>query len=112
VLVAGFSLCAVFSMVAGALSDPLPATVCLLLASIALCTVDGTGNVFFLRAVRPLQRTEMTAIFQTFRDVGQAIPQLMFDGLLIYASVGSVFIISAIGMLELACVSRYVPRGM
>ena len=108
----GFGLCAVFSALAGILTTPLLAIICLLLASNVLGALDGVGNAFFLRAVRPLQRVQMAAVFQTFRDVGTAGPQLAFAGILIYGGIGSVFVVSAIGMVSLASLSRYLPRKM
>lgn len=111
-LIVGYGLCAIFSALAGFIASPFVAIVCLVLASFGLGALDGVGNSFFLRAVRPLQRAHMTAVFQTFRDVGTALPQLLFSAMLIHSGIESVFAASAAGMFVLAGLSRYLPRKM
>ena len=43
------------------------------LASFSATVIDGAGNVPFLRAVRHYERTAMTSVFMTFRNVDALI---------------------------------------
>lgn len=82
----------------------------LVLASILTSLIDGAGNTPFLRAVKPLQKGEMTAVFMTYRDGSQlAVPGLC--ALLLRAfPLSSVFLAMAAGMVGLAFLARYLPK--
>ncbi len=82
----------------------------LVLASVLTSLIDGAGNVPFLRAVRPLQKAEMTAVFMTYRDGSQLAAPGLFALLLRSFPLTSVFVATAAGMLGLAFLARYLPK--
>jgi len=84
----------------------------LALAAFGASVIDGAGNVPFLRAVHPYERSEMTAVFSTFRDVGQLAPPGVFAILLKAFDLPAVFAAGGLAMMCLAFVSKFVPRRM
>jgi len=81
-----------------------------LFASFAMATLDGPGNTFFLRAVRPLQRAEMTSVFATYRDVGQTLPQLVFAVLLLFFDLSAVLYAAGAGAVLLGWLAGKLPK--
>ena len=84
----------------------------LLVAGLCVGTLDGVGNVLFLRAVHPYERAEMTAVFVSYRDVAQLAPPGLFAVLLLFLPLSSVFAAGGVLMLALASLTRYVPRRL
>ena len=74
--------------------------------------LDGSGHVLFLRAVRPLERTEMAGVFQTYRDVANLIVPGVFAILLKFYALPIVFAGAAGWTMAGAITSRYIPRKM
>lgn len=67
---AGFLMAGLLFLVAGLSSGiPLIAVVCLMAGSLFLILLDVCGGLPFLLAVKPSERTEMSAIYSSFRDV-------------------------------------------
>ncbi|MEM7170086.1 MAG: MFS transporter [Pseudomonadota bacterium] len=81
-------------------------------AALATSTVDGGGNVPFLRAVHPLERAEMTGVFATYRDTAQLLPPGIFSLLLRFFPLPSIFLAAGSGMLVLAYFSRFLPKRL
>jgi len=81
-------------------------------ACVGLSAIDGVGNMPFFRAVRPLERAEMTAVFGMYRDTAQLLPPGLFALMLKALPLASVFVVSGLGMLGLAWLARYIPRRM
>jgi len=66
----GFFMSGLFFLVAGFLYGmPLIAVLCLMAGSAFLILLDVCGGLPFLLAVKPSERTEMSAIYASFRDV-------------------------------------------
>jgi len=84
----------------------------LLMAGLCVGTLDGVGNVLFLRAVHPYERAEMTAVFVSYRDVAQLAPPGVFALLLQFFPLASVFAASGLAMLALGALTRYIPRRL
>ncbi|HKY96072.1 MAG TPA: MFS transporter, partial [Kiloniellales bacterium] len=84
----------------------------LVLAGIVTSLIDGAGNVPFLRAVKPSQRSRMTAVFMTYRDASQLIPPAIFSGLLAIFSFGALFAAVGALMLGMTVLVRHIPRRM
>ena len=74
--------------------------------------LDGAGNVLFLRAVRTFERSEMAAVFATYRDGGQLATPGLFAVLLKFFALPVVFAGASVWMLAAAWFSRYVPKSM
>jgi MFS family permease len=86
---------------------------CLLaLAALGTETIDGAGNLLFLRAVRAHERPEMTTVFVSFRDVAQLGPPSVCALLLTAFGLPSVFIAGGLMMLAAALLTNYIPRRM
>lgn len=110
-LITGYLLSAVSTLPLALIGEP-PwlAAGLLVLASILTSLVDGAGNTPFLRAVKPLQKAEMTAVFMTYRDGSQlAVPGVCALLLRVFP-LSSVFVATASGMFVLAFLARYLPK--
>jgi MFS transporter, ACDE family, multidrug resistance protein len=107
-----FAACGV-GMLAAAIVSPWPwATVLVLMASSAfLVTLDVVGGLPFLMAVKPSERTEMSAVYSSFRDVsGIVTPGVAFLVLLV-APLPAIFAAAAGGMaLAWAVAGKLHPR--
>jgi hypothetical protein len=64
----------------------------------------------FLRAVHPYERSEMTTVFVSFRDVAQLGPPAVCSVLLSLFSLPSVFVAAGVMMLGSAVLCRHIPR--
>ena len=87
-------------MLLAAVVSPLPwATVAVLMATSGfLVTLDVVGGLPFLMAVKPSERTEMSAVYSSFRDVsGIVTPGVAFVVLLV-APLPTIFAACAVGM--------------
>ena len=84
----------------------------LLLAAFATGSIDGAGNLPFLRAVHPLERPEMTAVFATYRDAAQLAPPGVFSVLLRIFELPAVFAAGGAALLVLSYYARFIPRRL
>jgi MFS family permease len=92
---------------------PIIAAALLLLAALAASGIDSVGGIPFLRAVHPLERQRMTAVYRTFIDFSELIPGFIFAIALSYFDVSIVFIILGVCLSSLAIlVWRYLPKSM
>ena len=94
-----FGLCGLLMLGAAVLS-PLPwlAVLLVMAASSLLVVLDVIGGLPFLMAVKPSERTEMAAVYSSFRDVsGIATPGIAWLVLLV-APVPGIFAACAVGM--------------
>ena len=64
----------------------------LVLAAFGTEMIDGAGNLLFLRAVHAYERSEMTTVFVSYRDVAQLGPPVVCSVLLSLFSLPSVFV--------------------
>jgi MFS family permease len=81
-------------------------------AALAASVIDGVGNAPFLRAVRPLERAEMTTVFNTFRHVAQIATPGLFAVLLETFDLAAVFLAGGAFMAAMTVLSLYIPRRM
>ena len=92
--------------------SPSVAVILLVIAALGATMLDGSGHVLFLQAVRPRERTEMTGVFQTYRDAAnQAVPGI-FAVLLKFFSLPVVFAGGAVWMMAAAVTSKHIPKRM
>ena len=94
----------------GALVSPLPwATVAMLvLGSVFLVLLDVCGGLPFLMSVKPSQRTEMSAVYSSFRDVSGILSPGMAWLALQFAPVAGVFAVGGLGLLVAWGVAGYL----
>ena len=112
-LIAGYAMTGVLSFCAALVFHvPWLGAVMILLAAFGTETIDGAGNLLFLRAVHAHERPEMTTVFASSRDVAQLGPPVVFSLLLSVFSLSSVFVASGAMMLASAVLSRHIPRRL
>ena len=113
-LMIGYGLSGVLTVaVAFVAAEPAWLAVAILtLAGIATTTIDGVGNVPFLRAVHPYERGEMTAVFTTYRQTAQLAMPGLFAGVLLAFPLTSVFAVGGTGFLLMAWLAHFIPRKM
>lgn len=110
-LMVGYAATGLITMAAALLMGaPLLGAAVLVLAALAAETIDGAGNSLFLRAVHPHERSEMTTVFVSYRDVAQLAPPAVFAVLLTVFDLPAVFLAGGVMMLGLARLTRYIPR--
>jgi MFS family permease len=112
-LLGGYGACGLLSLAAAvALGDPWLGAVTLVLAALCAGTIDGAGNLLFLRAVHPHERAEMTTVFITYRDIAQLAPPGLCSILLALFSLPVVFAASGGLMLAMASLTRHISRRL
>jgi hypothetical protein len=84
----------------------------LVLAALGTETIDGAGNLLFQRAVHTYERTEMTTVFMSFRDVAQLAPPMIYSLLLSLFNLSSVFGAAGSMMAVAAALSSRIPRRL
>lgn len=96
---ASFGACALL-FAASALLAPVPwlAVLAMAAASFFLVTLDVVGGLPFLMAVKPSERTEMAAVYSSFRDVSGILTPGAAWLVLLVAPVPGVFAACAAGM--------------
>ncbi len=112
-LAAGYAIAGLMT-VAAAASFHLPwiGAVTLVLAGFGAEMIDGAGNLLFLRAVHPYERSEMTTVFVSYRDVAQLGPPAVSAVLLSLFALPSVFAGAGIMMIGSAMLTRHIPRRL
>lgn len=84
----------------------------LALAALGTETIDGAGNLLFLRAVHAYERPEMTTVFVSYRDVAQLWPPVVSSLMLTLFGLPSVFIAGGLMMLASGVLSGRIPRRL
>lgn len=108
----GFTWCAAL-FVAGWLLAPWPwaAVGALFAASVGLVLLDVCAGLPFLMAVKPSERTEMAAVYSSFRDVSGILTPLVAGAILFVAPVAAVFGACGLGMASAVGIARRLhPR--
>ena len=96
--------------VAAALGVPWLGAGVLVLATLAAASLDGAGNLLFLRAVHPFERAEMTTVYVSYHDAAQLIPPGVFSVLLLVFELPAVFVAGGAMMLGMSSLTRHIPR--
>ena len=97
-----FGLCAALFLGAS-LVAPLPwlTVVAMMVASVLLVTLDIIGGLPFLMSVKPSERTEMSAVYSSFRDMSSIITPGMAWAVLYVAPTAAIFAATA-GLMGVA----------
>ena len=112
-LVFGYAACGLATLAVGTITGwPIMAMACICLAALFASMIDGGGNVPFLRAVRPLERSEMTSVYMTFRHVGSLGLSAAFYGVLAITPLPFVYVTSGLVALAMAGLSLKLPRRL
>lgn len=112
-LTLGYGLTAVLSIgIALAQGSPVLAAAMVIIAAFAASMIDGAGNIPFLRAVHPYERSEMTSVYVTFRQTAQLITPGVFAIVLSSFALPAVFVVGGIGAGAMAVLARYIPKRL
>ena len=105
--------CCGLSFVAAAVLSPWPwaTVVCCMAAAVFLVLLDIVGGLPFLMAVKPSERTEMSAVYSSFRDVSGILTPGAAWLVLLVAPLPGIFAASGAGLLVAWAISgRLHPR--
>ncbi len=109
---AAFGLCGAMFVIS-ALVAPLPwlTVAAMMLASVLLVMLDVVGGLPFLMSVKPSERTEMSAVYSSFRDVSSILTPGAAWLVLAVAPTAAIFAVCGAGMaLGWAVAGRMHPR--
>lgn len=84
----------------------------LLAATLSMSIVDGYGNALFLRACKPSQRTAMTSIFSTQRDLAEISHAGLFAILLIFFPIQVVFYSAGVVMVGMIAIGFAINKRL
>ncbi len=107
-----FGLCGLLFALAWLLA-PVPwlSLAALMAASVFLVMLDVCGSLPFLMAVKPSERTEMAAVYSSFRDVSGIVTPAVAGLVLLVSPVAGVFAACGLGMfLAYGIAGRLHPR--
>ena len=107
-----FGACGLFFLAAGLLAILPWATVVLtMVASVFLVALDVVGGLPFLMSVKPSERTEMSAVYSSFRDVSSILTPGAAWLVLWIAPLPGIFVAAGIGLIaSWAVAGRLHPR--
>ncbi len=107
-----FTLCGGFFVLASLVAPwPWLTVAVMMLASILLVTLDVIGGLPFLMSVKPSERTEMSAIYSSFRDVSSVVTPGMAWAVLAVAPTAAIFTATGALMgLAFATAGKLHPR--
>ncbi|MFZ3583228.1 MFS transporter [Loktanella sp. DJP18] len=95
----GFAVSSSLFMLGFLLSGwPWATVLCIMAGSVALVLLDVCGGLPFLMAVRPAERTEMVAVYATFRDASGITTPAVAALVLAVAPVAGIFAACGIGL--------------
>ena len=108
----GFLMSGLLFFIAGLTqSAPLLTVVCLMMGSFFLILLDVSGGLPFLLAVKPSERTEMSAIYSSFRDVSGILTPGAAWIILLISPISGVFIAGGTGLVSAWYLARKLhPR--
>lgn len=97
--------------IAGVIEYPYLAAGLLLLSALFMVTLDTVGNMTFMLAVKPGERSDMTSVYATYRDVAEIAAPGAFSIILRSFDLAAVYLVTGITMLGLAKLTMVVhPR--
>jgi MFS transporter, ACDE family, multidrug resistance protein len=97
----GFLAAGACFVLAGLLPLPVGVVAALVLASGFLILLDVAGGLPFLMAVKPSERTEMAAVYSSFRDVSGILTPGIGAAILLVAPLQGLFVVAGAGLLAM-----------
>lgn len=91
---------------------PLAVACLFILAAACTSIIDSAGNVPFLRALRPLERSEMTTVYSTYRDISRFASHGLYTLLLAVFPFTAVFVAGGSIMIVLSQCARKLPQSL
>lgn len=112
-IIVAFVCSGIFTVSAGLLYDyPYLVCVAILLGALPCVMLDTVGNIPFMRAVRPLERPQMTTVFRTYIDLSDLLPGAVYSVLLSFFDIRAVFFACGLYMFVAAAVARFLPKRL
>jgi len=108
----GFLISGVFFLLAGLPHGvPMVALGCLMIGSFALILLDVAAGLPFLLAVKPAERTEMSAIYSSYRDISGIMTPGAAWLVLLISPISGIFIAAGAGLVSaLLLANKLHPR--
>jgi hypothetical protein len=112
-IVGGFCLSGAACLAAAATAgSPWIGVACLLTGAFAAFVLDVSGNLPFLRLVRPSERRTMTPLFATYREFSDLVPPAVFSVLLLAFKLPAVFLVTGSWQGVAALYATRLPRRL
>jgi MFS family permease len=111
-LILAYAFTGIINIAAGVAAwfSPFSAMALLLFCALFVVLLDIYGNLTFLRMVKPLERTRMTPIFITYRDVSDIVAPAAAGLVLIALPLPAYFVLLGLYTLGMTQIVRNLPR--
>jgi hypothetical protein len=81
-----------------------------LIATLGAVGLDVLGNIPFMRLVKPRERTEMTMVFSTWREMSELLNPLLISIVLLFFPFEVFYFVLGACLLFAAYFSTHLPR--
>ena len=113
VLVISSAMCGVVTIFIGVLGEPQPIGLALwLIAAVGACALDVLGNIPFMRLVKPRERTEMTMVFSTWREMSELATPILVSLTLLFFPFEVFYMVVGVLLLISAFYANQLPRRL
>jgi ACDE family multidrug resistance protein len=110
IIIGSLILCGVSIMVVGVIGEAKPyGIVFWVLAAIGAAGLDVLGNIPFMRMVKPRERTEMTMVFSTWREMAELLNPLIISLVLLAFPFEVFYFVIGISLLVAAYFASHLP---
>ena len=104
-------LCGTSIIAVGLTGEPRPmGLVFWLIATLGAAGLDVLGNIPFMRLVKPRERTEMTMVFSTWREMAELLNPLLVSMVLLFFPFEMFYFVLGACLLFAAYFSTHLPR--
>ncbi len=109
----GLSLAGLSLLMLGLMGEARPLGLVLwLIAAVGGACVDVLGNIPFMRTVKPYERTEMTMVFSTWREMSELLAPLCISLVLLVFPFHVYYYVLSGFMLMVSWAATYLPRRL
>ncbi len=113
IILASLLLCGSSIFTVGLIGEPKPfGLIFWVLAAIGAAGLDVLGNIPFMRLVKPRERTEMTMVFSTWREMSELLNPLLVSLVLLFFPFEAVYFVIGSLLLIAAYFSSHLPRRL
>jgi MFS family permease len=113
IILASLLLCAVSIIAVGLIGEPRPrGLVFWILATIGAAGLDVLGNIPFMRLVKPRERTEMTMVFSTWREMSELLNPLLVTLVLLFFPFEVFYFVVGGCLLIAAYFASHLPKRL
>ena len=113
VILTSLFLCGLSMIAVGLIGEPKPIGLAFwVLAAIGAAGLDVLGNIPFMRLVKPRERTEMTMVFSTWREMSELLNPLMVSLVLLFFPFEVVYFVIGGFLLIAAYFASHLPKRL